>query len=144
MNKSKWFYFAQLIVVVLTFVFQIILLIQLSYTPQLGNNIYGGIISYLLTNGCVVGGYILDLIGCFDGSFHDKRDKNFILITLFVEAISVVFDISAIFGISIFEIKDAKNLQLIIPIISIVGIGLYVAYIIYFFVSSLKKEDTKI
>lgn len=139
-GKSLGYHLTQTIIVLITFIFQILLLIQLKSTQNNIND--SGIVSFLLTNACIVCGYLLDLIGGLDNNFYTPQNLLFIKITILFESVSIVFDLSSVFGISLFN-TDNKYLQYIIPIISIVGIGIYNCLVAYFLILSLFKENVK-
>lgn len=145
MNKSKWLYMAQFIVVFLTFIFQVFLMIQNSQPPQTEDTSKSAAVtSFLLTNSCVVCGYLLELVGYFDDGFNNKLDKIVVGIVLGVEIVSLIFDLASAMGISMFGLEYNNILFTIIPIISILGIAIYTALLAYLFISALNKVEVKI
>lgn len=141
-KKSKGFYLAQLLIIAATLAAQIFMLTQIPlYTKN-----KSPVILYLVSNLSIVAGYLLDLVAQYDSTIRDNLlpQKKILAYIILIEVLSIIFDflMILIFGIISNETIHLPSC-LVVPILSLVGIGAYTILVVIYFLDSynlLKKN----
>lgn len=127
MQKSIGHYLVQLIILSVTFIFQLVLLIKLYFSVQLKDDV----VTYVMSNGAIVGGYLIELVDLLvqlKAGLCKKRIQRFTKIAFWCETVSVILDLTSIFIICVLDVAD---FLIFLATISIVGIG---AHCLLFFI----------
>lgn len=128
MDKSFGFNLSRTIIVGFTSIIQFALILKVSSAP----------IPYLLSNISIVSGFILDLISLkkIYTTLH-----RFILDILLFEAVSIVLGFGDIFIITNYQLDNNFFTHILIPIFTLLGLGLYLLICIIILIKTDKDEN---
>lgn len=128
MDKSFGFNLSRAIIVGFTSIIQFALILNVSSAP----------IPYLLSNISIVSGFILDLISLMK---INKTLHRFILDTVLFEAGSIVLGLGDIFIITNYQINNNFFTHILIPILTLLGLDLYLLICIIILIKTEKDEN---
>lgn len=132
-EKREGYHTIHFVVAALTFIGQFALLYQIPSQSQKEF----AVLAYLVSNSCIEGGYLLDLLDKLHITLKINIPITLVKIVYLLELGFLIYNLSVIIFYLAWSNKIHTVFSLTIPIISIVGIGIYVMLMLYCLLNSM-------